>query len=178
MPAACASPPSPPCSSATAFAGWRPPTLVAHLRAQRHTQLKEPDKRLAVLLAQAGPRCSGHRLLQGAGPVVTATLLAEATDAIERRDLNALRARCGTAPVTCPVRQDALVSMRCACNELLRDACFAFARNAVVHDPWAKELYTGMRERDLWLRTMVAIGRSLPLAVPTGTPHQRRVSTG
>lgn len=121
-------------------------SLLPQLAATQR-QLQLASQRLATLIAEAGPDAVIISSFKGAGPVVTAALLAEATDAIACRDLAALRARCGTAPVTHQSGKVRTVSMRHACNPLLRNACFAFARNAIIYDPWAKALFADMRAR-------------------------------
>lgn len=104
-----------------------------------HAALRRTRAYLKQLLSQAGFIAQAVDSLPGADVVVTATFLAEAPDALRALDLEALRTRCGTAPVT---RRSGSslnsVRMRRACVTALRNACWAMAHTAVCHDPWAK----------------------------------------
>lgn len=83
----------------------------------------------------------------GAGTIVVATVLAEASEAIRERDLTTLRALTGIAPVTKQSGKRRVVVMRRACNEHLRNACYHWARVAVQHDPASKDIYNQLRSR-------------------------------
>jgi transposase len=113
-----------------------------------HTVLVRTRASLKRLLAQSGSLAETVDSLPGADVVVTATFLAEAAEALRERDLQALRTRCGTAPVT---RRSGSsmhsVRMRRACVPALRDACWAMARTAVRHDPWAIQYYQSLIAR-------------------------------
>ena len=60
--------------------------------------------------------------LPGIGTGVLATLLAEASDAVQRRDYDALRCLCGVAPVTRRSGKSLVVTRRLATHARLRDA--------------------------------------------------------
>jgi transposase len=105
----------------------------------------KPHRDAAILLS-----------LPGAGSVVGATMLAEATNALAARDYHALRAICGVAPVTSQTgkqRQNGphkpLVSMRRACNHRLRNAMHNWAGVVIQLDPRLRSLYARMRGRGL-----------------------------
>ncbi|WP_419165465.1 transposase [Candidatus Palauibacter sp.] len=67
-----------------------------------------------------------------------ATLLAEASQPLRRRDYQALRCPCGVAPVTRRSGKSAIVVRRLATHPRLRDALYHWARAAVRHDPASK----------------------------------------
>ena len=73
--------------------------------------------------------------LPGIGTVVLATLLAEASDALRRRDYHALRCLCGVAPVTRRSGKSLIVVRRLAAHDRLRDAAYHWARVAAQRDP-------------------------------------------
>lgn len=110
-----------------------------------YAALRRARATLKRLLTQAGSRAEVVDSLPGADVVVTAAFLAEAPGALREQDLQALRTRCGTAPVT---RRSGTsmhsVRMRRACVPALRDACWAMARTAVLHDPWARQYYRAL----------------------------------
>lgn len=112
-------------------------------------QLREALTDLAALVPQAGMDAKIIDSMVGVDIITTATFLSEATQSIIDRNLSALRAQAGTAPVSRQSGGSRRVSMRHACNPLLRDACFHMARTAVTRDPWAKQLYQQMRARGL-----------------------------
>ena len=87
------------------------------------------------------------RSLPGVGPVVAATLFAEAHDALRRRDYHALRCRCGVAPVTRQSGGRSIVTRRLAVNGRLRDAAYHCARVAVQRDPASRARYDALRGR-------------------------------
>jgi transposase len=120
--------------------------LVPLLRAV-HRQVERCRQEVEHLLAQAGPDVAILRSFPGLGPIVAATLLGEAYQAIEERDLQGLRTRCGLAPVTTRSGQSGSVRMRRACSGALRDACFHWAKTAARVDPWARSLYQAARAR-------------------------------
>ncbi|WP_164924725.1 transposase [Sinorhizobium fredii] len=72
--------------------------------------------------------------LPGVGRVVLATLLAEAFDALQRRDDAALRSLTGVAPVTKRSGKSCIVVRRQACHDRLANAMYHWARVAVQHD--------------------------------------------
>jgi transposase len=63
------------------------------------------------------------RSLPGVGRIVLATLLAEASDALQRRDYHALRCLSGVAPVTKRSGKSRIVIMRQAVHVRLRGSC-------------------------------------------------------
>lgn len=87
--------------------------------------------------------------LPGAGKVVVATMLAEASQPLAARNYHALRAESGIAPVTKASgkrsKKNAMVVMRHGCNDRLRNAFFFWAQAAVNLDERAKALYTAHR---------------------------------
>ena len=73
--------------------------------------------------------------LPGVGQTVLATLLAEAPQALARRDYKALRCLTGVAPVTRQSGKYKLVMRRVAAHARLRDAVYHWARVAVPARP-------------------------------------------
>ncbi len=85
--------------------------------------------------------------LPGIGRINLATLLAEACDALQRRDYPALRTLTGAAPVTKRSGKSHIVVRRLACNHRLANAVYHWARVAVQHDPRSRAKYTQLRSR-------------------------------
>ena len=85
--------------------------------------------------------------LPGVGQTVIATLLAEAPQALARRDYKALRCLTGVAPVTRRSGKYKLVVRRMAAHARLRDAVYHWARVAVQRDPVSKAKYAALRAR-------------------------------
>ena len=85
--------------------------------------------------------------MPGVGPVVAATLFAEAYDALRRRDYHALRCLGGVAPVTRQSGRSRTVTRRLAANPRLRDALYHWARVAAQRDPVCKARYEALRGR-------------------------------
>jgi transposase len=85
--------------------------------------------------------------LPGVARTVLATLLAEATDLLQRRDYHALRAVCGSAPVTRRSGKSCMVMRRYACNRRLRNATYHWAQNAVRWDPTCRVKYDALRAK-------------------------------
>ena len=85
--------------------------------------------------------------MPGVGQTVLATLLAEAPQALARRDYKALRCMCGVAPVTRRSGKYKLVVRRMAAHARLRDAVYHWARVAVQRDPVSKAKYAALRGR-------------------------------
>src|SRR5208282_4221598 len=83
--------------------------------------------------------------LPGVGRIVLATLLAEAWDALLRRDYAALRSLTGVAPVTKRSGKSSIVIRRQACHDRL--ANYHWARVAVQSDPKSKAKYAALRGR-------------------------------
>ena len=87
------------------------------------------------------------RSLPGIGVGVLATLLAEGSDAVRRRDYDALRCLCGVAPVTRRSGKSLFVTRRLAAHNRLRDAAFHWARVAAQRDPVSHDKYQVLRAR-------------------------------
>ena len=85
--------------------------------------------------------------IPGIGPIVLATLLAEGSDALRRRDYHALRSLCGVAPVTKRSGKRLVVVMRQACQRRLRNAVYHWARVATQHDAKSRHRYQALRAR-------------------------------
>ena len=85
--------------------------------------------------------------LPGIGTGVLATLLAEASDAVQRRDYDALRCLCGVAPVTRRSGKSLVVTRRLATHARLRDAAYHWARVAAQRDPVSHAKYQALRTR-------------------------------
>ncbi len=83
--------------------------------------------------------------MPGVGQTVLATLLAEAPQALARRDYKALRCLCGVAPVTRRSGKYKLVVRRLAAHPRLRDAVYHWTRTAVQHDAVSKAKYAALR---------------------------------
>ena len=85
--------------------------------------------------------------MPGVGRTVLATLLAEASDALQRRDYAALRSLAGVAPVTKRSGKSCVVVRRQACHDRLANAVYHWARVAVQHDPRSRAKYAELRRR-------------------------------
>jgi transposase len=85
--------------------------------------------------------------LPGIGRIVLATLLAEAHDAVSRRDYQALRCLCGVAPVTRRSGKSVIVVRRLAAHKRLQDAVYHWAGVAIQHDAISKAKYAALRAR-------------------------------
>lgn len=139
---------------------------TAHLKAaaQRlalvNRQIKQADHQLDRLTERlVGPETervgqSGEprdvtilRSLPGVGRIVLATLLAEAWDALQRRDYHALRGLCGVAPVTKRSGKSKRVQRRQAAHQRLANAVYHWARVAVQHDSRSRLKYNALRHR-------------------------------
>jgi transposase len=133
-------------------------TLIARIRLV-NGQLKEAHRQLDALTAQlippeeAGPgQTKQHDVgilasLPGVGRIVLATLLAEAWDALQRRDYAALRSLTGVAPVTKRSGKSCIVIRRQACHDRLANAMYHWARVAVQHDTKSRAKYAALRCR-------------------------------
>jgi transposase len=85
--------------------------------------------------------------LPGVGRTILATMLAEAPDALQRRDYHALRNLCGSAPVTRRSGKSRIVRRRRACNRRLSNAVFHWGRTAIQRDPTSRAKYEALRAR-------------------------------
>ncbi len=87
------------------------------------------------------------RSLPGIGRINLATLLAEACEALKRRDYHVLRALSGQAPVTRRSGKKCIVLRRYACNRRLANAVYHWSRVATQHDPISRARYAALRQR-------------------------------
>jgi transposase len=126
-------------------------------------QSRQCERQIEVLLEELGAQDPAEgeirehrdvRILQslpGAGKVVVATMLAEASQPLAERDYNTLRAQSGIAPVTKATgkrsKSRAIVVMRYGCNGRLRKAFFWWAQEAIKHDEPARTHYAALRQR-------------------------------
>lgn len=85
--------------------------------------------------------------LPGIGTIVLATLLAEASEPLSRRDYHALRTLSGVAPVTRRSGKQVFVVRRLACHRRLRNALYHWARAAIQRDPRSRQRYDALRQR-------------------------------
>jgi transposase len=85
------------------------------------------------------------RSMPGLGKLVCATLLAEAPEALEKRDYASLRTLCGVAPVTKRSGKQHAVLIRTGCNHRLRNAVHYWTANAVQRDEHFKSQYARLR---------------------------------
>jgi transposase len=85
--------------------------------------------------------------LPGVARTVLATLLAEAPETLQRRDYHALRALCGSAPVTRRSGKSCMVVRRYACNRRLTNATYHWAQNAIQRDPTSRAKYDALRAK-------------------------------
>lgn len=133
-------------------------TLVARIRLVNR-QIDQAHQRLDSLIARLTPpeeRAPGQgkqhdaeilASLPGVGRIVLATLLAEAYDALQRRDYAALRSLTGAAPVTKSSGKSCIVVRRQACHDRLANAMYHWARVATQHDPTSRAKYAALRSR-------------------------------
>jgi transposase len=84
--------------------------------------------------------------LPGIGPVIAATMLAEASQPLRERDYQALRNYAGAAPVTRRSGKRKVILMRYACNERLRNALYHWSRCSMQKDARAKQHYAELRQ--------------------------------
>jgi len=145
---------------------------TAHVRLVRERirlvngQLKMCLRRLDEICDEAqagGQRDIGIlRSFPGVGPIVLATLLAEAWRPLASRDYPVLRALCGVAPVTRRSGKRRLVLMRRACNGRLRNALYHWAEVAAQRDDVWKARSVALKKRGhSHARTCRALGDRL-----------------
>ena len=151
-------PPVPVAAGTTEAASAHITTLIARIRLVNR-QIKDAHQRLDLLTsrlmptADAAPGQNKQRdveilaSLPGVGRIVLATLLAEASDALQRRDYAALRSLTGVAPVTKRSGKSCIVVRRQACHHRLANAVYHWARVAVQHDPRSRAKYAALRTR-------------------------------
>jgi len=87
------------------------------------------------------------RSMPGAGRVVAATMLAEASQALAERDYRALRSYTGVAPVTWQSGKRKVVGMRRNCNPRLRNAVYHWSMVSIQHDERSREHYAALRKK-------------------------------
>lgn len=133
-------------------------TLVARIRLLNR-QIGNAHRRLDQLTAQLANSAEAERgqvkqhdaeilaSLPGVGRIVLATLLAEAWDALQRRDYAALRSLTGVAPVTKRSGKSCIVVRRQACHDRLANAMYHWARVAIQHDLRSRAKYSALRSR-------------------------------
>ena len=85
--------------------------------------------------------------LPGAGRVVAATMLAEASQPLGNRDYHALRSYSGVAPITRRSGKRQIVLMRQSCNERLRNAIYHWSRVSSQCDQRSREHYAELRRK-------------------------------
>lgn len=129
--------------------------LIPRLRLVREQerQCLRDIQRLLDKLSEPDPESDRQRdaaiiqSLPGAGTIVSATLLAEASQALAERDYPRLRTLSGVAPVTKRSGKSTLVSMRRACSSQLRVGLYHWARCSIQRDPRSKQQYARLRAR-------------------------------
>lgn len=133
-------------------------TLIAKLRLINR-QIADAHRQLDTLIAKVGASeddSSGQNKqrdvvilasLPGIGRINLATLLAEASEALQRRDYHALRALTGAAPVTKRSGKSCTISRRYAHNPRLANALYHWARTATQHDTISRAKYAALRAR-------------------------------
>jgi transposase len=87
------------------------------------------------------------RSLPGVGQCISATMLAEASQALAERDYHALRSYAGVAPITKRSGKKKSIIMRQACNQRLRNALYHWARVSMQRDPRSKLHYANLRAK-------------------------------
>lgn len=129
--------------------------LLPRLRTVHEQQARiagEIEAQLDALNSSSGldPAASDARIIRslpGIGPVLCATMLAEAWQPLAARDELRLRAQFGLAPVTRSSGKMHQVCMRHACNRRLRAATHQWVLNAIRLDPRARDHYAQLRAR-------------------------------
>ena len=112
--------------------------LVERLAASEDSEPgQQPEQRDVAILASS----------PGAGRITIATLLAEAWDALQRRDYHALRCLCGVAPVTRQSGKSKIVVRRLAVSRRLQNAVYLWAFAALQYDPRSRVKYDSLRQR-------------------------------
>jgi transposase len=158
-------------------------SLAARLRLVNQ-QIKEAQQsldRLCAKLEEESP--SGQSFEQcdvtilrswpGIGRINLATLLAEATEPLRRRDYHALRALAGVAPVTRRSGKQRFVIRRLACNRRLQTAVHHWSRVAIQHDAVARRRYDALRQRGHGhARALRSVGDRLLYALCTALKRQ------
>lgn len=114
-------------------------------------ELRAAERKLDELCAALeGPAQNDVAILKslpGIGRINLATLLAEASGPLSRRDYPALRTLTGVAPVTKRSGKSCIVIMRYGAHARLRNTVYHWARVAVQHDPKCRSRYATLRQR-------------------------------
>ena len=105
------------------------------------------DELCAALEGSAQNDVAILKSLPGIGRINLATLLAEASGPLSRRDYPALRTLTGVAPVTKRSGKSCIVIMRYGAHARLRNTVYHWARVAVQHDPKCRSRYATLRQR-------------------------------
>jgi len=129
-------------------------SLAARLRLVNR-ELRNAERKLDELCAALGEQESlagQHdvailKSLPGIGRINLATLLAEASGPLSRRDYSALRTLSGVAPVTKRSGKSHLVVMRRAAHNRLRNTVYHWTRIAIQHDLKSRSRYAALRQR-------------------------------
>ena len=133
-------------------------SLVTRLRVVNR-ELKHAERKLDELcgaIGEAGAAAADCitqsdvvvlRSVPGIGKITLATLLAEASGPLSRRDYQALRTLSGVAPVTKRSGKSHVVTMRYAAHVRLRRAVYHWARVAAQHDHRSRARYAALRRR-------------------------------
>ena len=135
--------------------GFAPLDLVTGPRADVR---KEIDRQTTdVMQQEEGSESASGQAVQrdaeirssrpGVGRIVRATLLAEAPEALRRRDDPALRCRSGVAPVPRRSGTSVIVVRRRAAHHRLQEAVDPWARVAMPQDPARRAQYPALRLR-------------------------------
>lgn len=118
-------------------------------------QRKDLERRIEALLEQMSTagQLAEHRdvtilrSLPGVGRVITATMLAEASQALAERDYHALRGYGGIAPITRQSGKRKSILIRRSCNQRLRNAIYHWSRVSTQCDPRSKDHYAKLRAK-------------------------------
>jgi transposase len=133
-------------------------SLIARLRVVNR-ELRDAARKLDELCAALGARSATAaqsdeqtdvailKSMPGIGRINLATLLAEASGPLSRRDYQALRTLSGVAPVTKQSGKSRIVLRRYAAHVRLRDAVYHWTRVAIQHDPKSRSRYVALRQR-------------------------------
>ena len=137
---------------------WHIKTIIERMKVTDR-QLKETEDSIGKVIETMNSKLKSEgegptdieilRSVPGVGPVVLATLIAEAWDLIRRRDLKALRCLGGTAPVTRQSGKTKLVIRRRAICGSLSAAFHVLGGVAVINDPVSRARYEELRKRGL-----------------------------
>jgi transposase len=114
--------------------------LIERLTAEGQAEPgQQPEQRDVEILASS----------PGLGRIGIATLLAEASEALQRRDYHALRCLSGSAPVTRRSGKSKIVVRRLAANRRLSNTMYHWALAALKHDATSRAKYDALRKRGL-----------------------------